>query len=358
MSFYDQVAPETVGFNNESLCSAVSIANGNEIGWSRDLDRALALGALDVHPYRGTLGITRPRGGPAGIIMRYGHVVATWGDIRRSDFTFSVAKSFLSLLTGLAVHDGLIADIHDKVADYQLDDGFESAQNAGVTWYHLLTQTSEWEGELFGKSDMVDRYRQLHGDNTRKGHARPLQSPGTYWEYNDVRVNRLSLSLMRIFRQPLPMVLANRIMNPIGTSNSWKWHGYRNSQVTVDGTEMFSVPGGTHWGGGLCISAADQALVGQLVLDNGVFRGKVIIPHEWFEIMFTPCHLNPLYGSLWWLNSNRDYMPSAPESSVFASGAGGNDIWIDESLGLVCVTRWLDPNYLDDFVGAVIGSLT
>ena len=41
------------------------------------------------------------------------------------------------------------------------DGGFDIAQNRAVTWRHLLQNTSEWEGELFGKSDLIDRNRQL-----------------------------------------------------------------------------------------------------------------------------------------------------------------------------------------------------
>ena len=91
--------------------------------------------------------------------------------------------------------DGLIADLDEPVGRTVDDGGFDSAQNRGVTWRHLLQNTSEWEGELFGKSDLIDRNRNvgLEGKG-RKGDPRPLQPPGTHWEYNDVRVNRLSLA--------------------------------------------------------------------------------------------------------------------------------------------------------------------
>ena len=71
------------------------------------------------------------------------------------------------------------------------------------------------------KPDLVDRNRQVGvgADNSRKGMHRELRKPGEYWEYNDVRVNRFSLSLLQVFREPLAEVLRQRIMAPIGASD-------------------------------------------------------------------------------------------------------------------------------------------
>ena len=90
---------------------------------------------------------------------------------------------------------------------------------------------------LWDKPDSVDHNRQvgLGNDNSRKGTVRELERPGTRFEYNDVRVNRLALSLLRLLRRPLPEVLREAIMDPIGASDSWAWRGYRNSTVEIDG---------------------------------------------------------------------------------------------------------------------------
>src|SRR6202008_376403 len=115
---------------------------------------------------------------------------------------------------------------------------------------HLLQQTSEWEGTLFGKSDMADRNRSLALEGkARKGDARLLRPPGVFWGYNEGRLTRLPLALLRRFRRPLPEVFAERIMRPIGASNDWRWHGYRTSLVEIDGRMIESVSGGSHWGG-------------------------------------------------------------------------------------------------------------
>ena len=354
--------PAEVGFDAAKLADAVAFARDQaETPWPRDLSKGLAAsGSSESPPWNEIIGPTKPRTGPNGVILRQGKIFGIWGDIDRADMTFSVAKSYLAILAGLAVEDGLIRGLDDRVRDYGLDDGYDAPQNRGITWRHLLTQTSEWEGELFGKPDMVDRNRQVGvgADNSRKGTHRDLRKPGTFWEYNDVRVNRLSLSLMQVFGRPLPEVLKERIMDPIGCSQTWEWHGYRNSWVDLGARRVQAVPGGSHWGGGLWISTADQVRVAELIRRNGEWDGKALVPASWIAALQTPCDVFAQYGLLWWLNTGRKNYPGAPDSSFFAMGAGTNLVWIDQKLGISAVIRWIDQKKIDDFLGRVLASLT
>src|SRR5437762_10275435 len=171
--------------------------------------------------------------------------------------SFSIAKTFLAVLAGVAIGRGLIRNVDDRVSSYRLDESFATAQNRNITWRHLLQQTSEWQGTLWGKPDTIDHNRDVgkselgHSD---KGRARPMRPPGTLWEYNDVRVNRLSLSLLQRFRRPLPDVFGTGIIAAIGSSTTWAWQTYRTSWTVVDVRRMPSVPGGRHWGGGAWVS--------------------------------------------------------------------------------------------------------
>jgi CubicO group peptidase (beta-lactamase class C family) len=303
----------------------IRYALAHETPWPRDLRAHLESGFFEPPPHNEVLGPIRPRGGPNGLLIRNGEVLARWGDTRQVDFTFSVAKSYLSLLAGIAWADGLFRELDEPVRLTVHDGGFEGPHNAAITWRHLLQQTSEWEGTLFGKSDVVDRNRNLAVEGKgRKGDARPLQAPGAFWEYNDVRVNRLSLALLRLFRRKLPEVFVERIMQPIGASADWSWHGYRTSMVEIDGRMIESVSGGSHWGGGIAIHAEDQARIGLLMLRRGIWEERRLLAERWIEESLTPCALNPNYGLLWWLNTSRKRYPSATEGSFFASGAGGN----------------------------------
>ncbi len=353
---WPEISPSAAGLDAEKMAAAVAYAEAHESPWPRDLENAGSVPGLtqiEPAPWNEFIGPLKPRGGPAGLILKGGAIVAKWGDPTRVDMTFSIAKSYLSVLAGIAIDDGLIPGIDARVSETLNIPEFQGDHNGRITWRHLLTQTSEWTGTLFDKPDQVDHYREVGAgtSNARKGQKRTLLEPGTFWEYNDVRVNALSLALLHTFRRPLPDVLRERVMEPIGASSTWEWHGYRNSAVEIDGASMISVPGGTHWGGGLWIDCYDHARFGLLIQRRGDWGGRRIVSADWIDLLHRPIDIYPVYGLLWWLNTGRRYYPSAPESSFFALGAGTNLIWIDPELDLVGVVRWIDQNTIDGFLG-------
>jgi CubicO group peptidase (beta-lactamase class C family) len=354
------VTPEALGFDAARLEAAVAFAREHETAWSRDLASVIAGAYFEPPPWNEIIGLVRPRGAPNGLITRHGRLVARWGDTRQVDMTFSVAKSYLSLLAGIAFDRGLLPDPQERVGLRVKDGGFDSEHNRAITWQHLLQQTSEWQGSLWDKPDLVDRNRDLLTEGkpgSAKGTYRPLRHPGAYWEYNDVRVNRLSLALLRLFRAPLPQVFAEAVMSPIGASSGWEWHGYRNSRVEIDGVSMVSVSGGGHWGGGVFMHAEDQARIGLMMLARGAWAGRRVVSERWIELSTSPCDINPSYGFLWWLNTGRKHFPCASAESMFAIGAGGNLTWIDPATGIVAVMRWIDAEARDGFMSRVIAAL-
>src|SRR5215208_2935002 len=351
--------PEEAGLDPAGITAAARYAAEHETPWSRDLAHMVASDFGEAPPWNETLGPVRPRGGPNGLVLRGGRIVAEWGDTTQVDQTFSVAKSYLSILAGLAWDRGLLRDLDEPVRRTVDDGGFDSPHNHKITWRHLLQQTSEWEGELWGKPDLIDRNRSVGGRPSagKKGTHRDLQEPGGFWEYNDVRVNRLALALLRLWGRPLPEVFRELVMDPIGASQDWEWHGYRNSYVEIDGRRMQSVSGGSHWGGGVFIHARDQARIGLMLLRGGVWNGRRILSEDWIARMRVPCPLYPQYGYLWWLNTGRALYPSASEASYSASGAGGNLTWIDPDNDLVAVLRWIDPAARDGFIRQVMQAI-
>jgi CubicO group peptidase (beta-lactamase class C family) len=352
-------APADAGIDPAKLAEAIQFHQANETPWPRDVLQHLKTGHFEPPPWNEIIGPTRERTGPNGIVLRGGKIVAEWGDTARADMTFSVTKSYLALVCGIAVDDGLIADIDRPVGELVKDGGFDAEQNRPITWRHLLEQTSEWEGELFGKPDMVDRNRNLatEGAGKEKGTFRQLQKPGTFWEYNDVRVNRLSLSLLRVLKRAVPEAAKQRIMDPIGASDTWEWHGYRTSEVEESGKRVTSVSGGGHWGGGLFISTRDHARVGLLVADRGRWKDHRILSEDWIRRCETPSKINASYGLLFWLNTDGTQTPSAPRSSVFMLGAGSNIVWIDRDHDLVVVVRWIAKDAFDGFAKRLLAAL-
>jgi CubicO group peptidase (beta-lactamase class C family) len=337
---------------------AVRFATDHESTWDRDPAGVWGVHQQDPPPWNRLLGPVHARGPVSGTIVLGGKTLASWGEPGRADLTFSVAKTYLALLAGLAHDRGLLPDVNEPIGARLQGIGFDDAHNAKVTWAHMLQQTSEWTGEVFGLPDQADHYRAVTfaaAPDGKKGDRRPLQEPGTYWEYNDVRINQLSLALLHLFQRPLPEVFRQEIMRPIGASEDWSWVGYDNAWLTIAGQRVQSVPGGTHWGGGVSISSEDQALVGQLLLAEGVAKdGKRLLSADWIRRMRTPGPLAPFYGYLVWLNTDRKMFPSAPASSYFAVGAGSSFTWVEPERGMVVVVRWLNPVHADAFFGKVL----
>ncbi|MBM3526416.1 MAG: serine hydrolase, partial [Alphaproteobacteria bacterium] len=283
-----RVAPASAGFDSARLDAAVRFAIAHETDWPTRLvtdDGQLWFATTigERPPISLPLGPVEDRDRPSGVILRGGRIVAAWGDVERPQITFSVAKSYLAILAGIAVGRGLIRDLDAPVRDLVSDGGFESAQNRAITWRHLLQQASEWSGTLFDRADSVDHNRTvaLSSGEGPKGTVRAMKPPGTHFEYNDVRVNRLSLALLRVLGAFLPDVLRDGVMDPIGASAHWHWEPYRNAGVDIGGRSVFSVPGGSHWGGGIFIPTLDHARVGLLVARDGLWGGRRLLPAGW-----------------------------------------------------------------------------
>ncbi len=339
-----------------SLDDAAAFAQAHEVGWPRDPAAALAPGATpwgvhhdDPPPFDRLRGPVHARGPQSGVVRRHGEEIAAWGEPARADLTFSVAKTYLALLAGVAQLHGLLPDEDERVSARLAGIGFDDGEhNRAVTWTHLLTQTSEWEGTCFGIPDTVDRWRKVAQDprpaGGPKGGARPLQAPGTYWEYNDVRINQLALALLHLFRRPLPEVFLEHLLAPLGGGAGFAWQGNDDAWLDLPGVgRVQSVPGGSHWGAGVSISARDQARIAQLVLDDGVANDRRLIASDWISRMVAPCAIAPFYGWLLWLNRNGRAFPGLSKRAAFMVGAGGHYVGIDPELDAVIVLRWLDP---------------
>lgn len=347
-AIWEEKEPSSFKIKTAALEEAVTFAKNNEYSGSRDLRIAILKG-FEREPFHEILGPTKKRGGPAGMILKDGYVVHKWGDTKRVDMTFSVTKSFLSTVAGLAEDRGVIKDSKDPVINYIWDGTFDGEHNKKITWEHLLQQNSDWSGELWGGKDWADRPPREGGLDDWK--FRKLNEPGTVMEYNDVRVNVLAYSLTHVWRKPLPMVLKDHLMDKIGASTTWRWHGYEHAWTEVDGLQMKSVTGGGHSGAGLFISTEDMARFGLLFLADGKWGSEQLLSKDWINKAITPSTSNPNYGYLWWLNKKGDrYWKGVSEDIFYAAGFGGNFIVIDKANNLVVVTRWLEPSKIGEFM--------
>lgn len=372
---WEKRAPEQLRFDAVKLQAAIDFAVQNESKAPRNLELA-HYQTFGREPFGEAVGAFKERGEMTGIVIRNGYIVAEWGDPARVDMTFSVTKSFLSTVVGLAFDRKLIGSLQDRAAEKsapvlfyepfgktddpekfgkpRLFDLFETPHNRQITWESLLRQTSDWEGTLWGKPDWADR-----PDRDPKNWLnRPRNAPGAVYEYNDVRVNALALAALNVWRKPLPQVLKENVMDEIGASNTWRWFGYENSWIVMDGAVVQSVSGGGHWGGGMFISARDLARFGLLTARGGKWRDRQILSEAFIKQAKTPTVPQPTYGFMnWFLNTDKKLYPNAPASAFAHVGNGTNLIYVDPENELVVVLRWIEYDKINDFIGKLNESL-
>ncbi len=358
---WEQKTPAEAGLNADKIKEAIAFAIASETKNPRNMEIS-HYQSFGKEPFGEGIGPFAERGDPTGVIIYKGYIIASWGEPLRCDMTHSVTKSFLSSVVGVAVEQGLIRSVHDTVAGYvppielytpgqvnrsadligqpQLLMPFATPHNKTITWDDMLRQTSDWEGTLWGKPEWADR-----PDPDASKWIRKRNAPGTVYEYNDVRVNALALAATSVWRRPLPQVLKQYIMDPIGASNTWRWTGYRNAWIVLDGEPVQSVSGGGHWGGGMFINAYDMARFGLLTLHKGNWNGKQLLSEKWVQQALTPTTVKTDYGYMnWFLNTDKKLLPHAPATAFMHVGNGNNIIYVDPEHDLVAVIRWISDN--------------
>ena len=355
--------PQEEGFDPVKLQAAIDFAVANEPKFPPDLakvadvrDMRVAIPLQWSGPYSDPIGPLQPHVPANGIIIRHGYIVSEWGDTSAVDMTHSVTKTFLSAVAGIAFDRYMIRDVNDRVIDYvHPTPDFSDPHNLPITWDEMLRQTSGWVGTMWGKPWWADRPGKNPWDELAAGPP-PV---GTQWKYSDVRVNAFALALTYLWKRPLPDVLRERVMDPIGASGTWHWEGYTNSWVTIGGKPIHVVPGGGHWGGGMFISARDLARMGLLGLNNGKWGERQILSEKWITMAKTPTGPNPGYGYMnWFLNTGQKLFPAAREDSVAFIGNGDNIVFIDYQHDMVAVVRWIDDAQKAEFVARLEAALT
>jgi CubicO group peptidase (beta-lactamase class C family) len=366
---WEHRTPAQVGLDSAGLAAAIAFAISSEVKNPRSMEEN-HYRTFGREPYGGAVGPFKDRGDATGVILRHGYIVAEWGEPDRVDMTHSVTKSILSSVVGLAYDRHLIRDLNEPVyrsvgpipalpggpgtSSVTLLELFATPHNRLITWDHMLRQVSDWEGTLWGKPEWADRPT----GEPAQWRTRARIAPGSAYEYNDVRVNALALAALQVWRRPLPSVLREFIMEPIGASTTWQWLGYETSWVVMDGQAVQSVAGGGHWGGGLFINAHDMARFGYLTLRRGKWKDRQILSDAWVTKALTPTPAQPTYGFMnWFLNTDRKYVPSAPASVFIHVGNGTNVIIVDPEHDIVAVVRWIENGAVDGFLQRLLAAL-
>ncbi len=260
------------------------------------------------------------------LVIRNGQLVAEGymrdpADATRKEAIMSCTKSVTSLLTGMAIDDGVLPGIATPLAEILGDKLDGDARKRAITLEHLLTMRS---GLAISNDDFA--YEMAHGghrDHLRYLLGRPLaHAPGSTFWYRDCDPHLMAAALERRLARPLDAFAAERLFEPLGIRDRlWLHH-----------------PEGTTYGAyGLYLRPRDLAKLGQLVLDDGVWDGRRIVSSAWLArstaLSVPEATLGPDwrfgYGHWWWLDPGR--------GALFAEGHGGQVVWIDRARRLVVV---------------------
>ena len=238
--------------------------------------------------------------------------------------SWSVAKSFISALVGIAYEEGLIDSLDDPVTKY-LDD-FKETGYDGVTIKDILQMSS---GVLFNEdyadydSDINRFGRAVATGTSMRDFSKTLtreREPGTYMHYVSINTQVLGFLLQDVTKKSISQYLYDKIWNPLGMEDSAYF-------ILDDVKDEFAL-------GGLNATLRDYAKFGLLYLQNGRWNDNQIISKQWIEDSHSTdgIHLvpgeretssNPWgYGYQWWV-------PGFPDTDYTASGVYNQYIYID-----------------------------
>ena len=222
----------------------------------------------------------------------------------------SVTKSVLALLFGQAMADGHVRGPDELVA-LRLPAMLRLATDARVQrlrFAHLLTMTAGWPPDETARRDRDDDLRWLL--------RRPfVAEPGARFAYDNGAANLLALALAQAVGEPLADYARRRLFQPLGIERfAWR----RGAQ----GHALGAI--------GLSLSTTAMARLGELVLAEGQWQGRALVPRAYLRDLAQRHNaggppLGAAYGYLWWLGAG----------SLMASGYGGQWIHVEPALQLV-----------------------
>ncbi|NLU38833.1 MAG: serine hydrolase [Bacteroidales bacterium] len=288
-----------------------------------------------------------------------------WNNYKKSDCThiMSATKSIVSLLIGIALDQGLIKSIDERVLDYFPGYNVKRGEKTiyDVTIKHLLTMKAPYKckGDPWTKVCSSNDWTLSSLDflGGRKGITNEFN-------YQTVCLHILT-GLINKVSNMTPADFANKyLFEPIGVQGHINYlaktvEEHKDFTMNKKPKEnvWFCDPQGVGTAGyGLCFSAEDMAKIGQLCLDKGNFNGNQIVPSEWIEEITKPTcttgnkFMNMMYGYLWWIINE--------EKNIYAAiGNSGNVIYIDPENNLaIAVTSYFKPTVFDriDFIEGII----
>ncbi|MBK8612589.1 MAG: serine hydrolase [Flavobacteriales bacterium] len=208
--------------------------------------------------------------------------------------SFSVAKSYVSVLTGIAIQDGVIKSVQQPVGDYLPE--FKDGCYAKITIENVLTMATGLDWSESGANPFSDNAKGYYGTNVRElSLSQPCRDePGKEFDYISGGTQIMAEVIEAAYKRPLDELVREKIWTPLGCEHDAYWGKDRE-----DGDfKAFCC---------LYATARDFGRIGQMYLDSGMWHGKQIVPRDYWQASITPAKLldkgkpNERYGYFWWL---------------------------------------------------------
>lgn len=255
----------------------------------------------------------------------------TRDDLRIS---WSVAKSALSLLLGTLVAEGRI-DLDAPVTQYARDlrgSAYDGASVRNVLQMASGVAFDEDYLDFWSDINRMGRVLALGGsmDAFSAGQSARRGAPGADWQYVSIDTHVVGMVIRGATGQSIPALMEERLFRPLGLE--------RDPHFVTDGHDVAFVLGG------LNLTTRDYARLGQLVLQDGVWEGRQIIPADWIAQSIVPSAPGgALYGYQWWI-------PTNARDEVYARGVYGQFVWIDRARDVVIAVNSADRQFREDGV--------
>lgn len=252
--------------------------------------------------------------------------------------SFSMAKTVVTLLAGAAVQDGFIESFDDPLVRWLPEYAQNpQAQRARLSQFSAMTSGHDWDENYYLPiNKTTELYYGGHAQRTVLGQGFERE-PGAAWEYSSASTQVLAVALQRALAAKVPGLtlseyLSRRLWQPLGMSQAASWSLDRPREE--GGMELAFCC--------LNINARDMARIGQLLLQNGQWRGRELLPADFVERITTPLPQARFYGHGLWMD------PDHSTPFYFLQGHQGQYVIVMPSEELVVVrlgqfrdaTRW------------------
>lgn len=248
--------------------------------------------------------------------------------------SWSIAKSYISALFGVLLDEGAIASIDDPVVKYAPQLKGSAYEPASIRNVLNMASGVTFDEDYFDKNSDINRMGRVVAlgstlDDFAASFTESFAAPGETWQYVSIDTHVIGMVIRGATGRSVTDLLAEKIIAPLGLE--------RDGYYITDGAGVAFVLGGLNF------TTRDYARFGQMIIQNGAYGGKQVVPADWLTASTTasaPTAPGKIgYGYQWWIPVG------AGPGEFLARGVYGQYIYFDQPRGVVIVTTGADRGF-------------